>query len=206
MRRFRFTIASLIGVVLFTAVAFAALREATVLWDSVVFTLTVCVFSAAVLLAVHRVGPARAYWLGFALFGGGYLVATLVPTVEHRLATNRGLAYLAEKIAERSQSAVLDGTLTGSPTGASNSMSFTTAPAGGGFAVATANQGSVQLWNATTGRLLVNLKGTHEEFVRIGHSFVAVLVALAGGGLSRWLHAAGPTRDETSARPDARDA
>ena len=40
MRRFRFTIASLLVVVLFVAVGFADLRESSDLWESGVFTLT----------------------------------------------------------------------------------------------------------------------------------------------------------------------
>ena len=40
MRRFRFSIASLLVVVLYVAVGFAALRESNDLWESGVFTLT----------------------------------------------------------------------------------------------------------------------------------------------------------------------
>jgi hypothetical protein len=40
MRHIRFTIASLLIVVLFVAVGFAALRESNDLWDSGVFTVT----------------------------------------------------------------------------------------------------------------------------------------------------------------------
>ena len=79
MRRIRFTIASLLGVVLFVAVAFAALRAATDAWDSGVFGLTLGLLLTSVLLAVHRAGGRRAYWLGFALFGGTYLGASLIP-------------------------------------------------------------------------------------------------------------------------------
>src|SRR5262249_6083469 len=101
MRRLRFTIAGLLGLVVVTAVAFAALREATAQWDSVVFTLVVFLLFGSVLLAVHRAGASRAYWLGFALFGVGYLVASLIPLVEARLVTSRGLAYADSKIPGR---------------------------------------------------------------------------------------------------------
>ena len=87
MRRFRFSIAAMLGVVLFAAVAVAALRQADALWDSTLFSLALGLLALAVLLAVHRTGGRRAFWLGFALVGGAYLGASLVPPVEARLLT-----------------------------------------------------------------------------------------------------------------------
>ena len=65
MRRIRFTIASLLVVVLFVAVGFAALRESNDLWDSGLFTLTLAVLLVSILLAIHRTESRRAFWLGF---------------------------------------------------------------------------------------------------------------------------------------------
>ena len=50
----RFSIANLLGLVLFLAVGLAALREATDLWDSAVFTGTLALLLVSILLAVHR--------------------------------------------------------------------------------------------------------------------------------------------------------
>ncbi len=69
MRRFRFSIASLLVVVLYVAVGFAALRESNEIWDSGLFTLTLAALLISILLAVHRTESRRAFWLGFALFG-----------------------------------------------------------------------------------------------------------------------------------------
>src|SRR4051812_45422317 len=204
MRRFRFTIASLLGVVLFVAVAFAALREATALWDSGVFTMTACLLLASVLLAVHRAGEARAYWVGFVLFGVAYLAASLIPPVEARLATSRGLAYLDSKIPGRNTVWFLSGSLSGKPGAAVSleAIAFTL----DGKAFASPNQGGVRLWDASTGRLLAGPRGTTEAFVRIGHSLVALLAAMAGGRFSRWLHVAGRRRAEGVAPPSPQGA
>jgi hypothetical protein len=94
MRRFRFTIAGLLTVVVFVAVGFAALREATDFWDSATFTLTVAALLVSILLAVHRARTKRAFWLGFAVFGSAYLVLTLLPSTEPRLLTTRAMDYL----------------------------------------------------------------------------------------------------------------
>ncbi len=81
MRRIRFNIASLLVVVLILGIGFAALRESSDLWDGGIFSLTLGVLLVSILLAIHRGDARRAFWLGFALFGGGYLVLSLVPSI-----------------------------------------------------------------------------------------------------------------------------
>ena len=81
MRRFRFSIASLLGVVLFISVALAALRDPTDAWDSGILGLILLSLLTAILLTVHRTDRQRAYWLGFSLFGWVYLVASLLPLI-----------------------------------------------------------------------------------------------------------------------------
>jgi hypothetical protein len=179
MRRPRCSIAGLLTTTLVLAVAIAALREATDLWDSGVFTLTLSLLLASVLLAAHRTGRERAYWLGFATFGWGYLAASLIPSVESRLLTSKGLAYLDSKIPGR---AVTFTVALGSSylvSGNAPVQSFALSPA------STSNT-RVRLWNARAGRLLSGTNGTSENFVRIGHSLLALALALAGGRLSQW--------------------
>ena len=104
MRRFRFNIASLLVVVLVLGFGFAALRESNELWDSGLFTLTLGVLLVSILLAIHRTESRRAFWLGFALFGWGYLGLSLVPSIESRLITTKALTYLDSKVPGRTQS------------------------------------------------------------------------------------------------------
>jgi hypothetical protein len=79
MTRLRFTLAQLIAAVIFIGLGFAALRSASPLWSSAVFTLTVTVLSAAILGAMARRGRARMTWAGFALFGWVYLGTAFGP-------------------------------------------------------------------------------------------------------------------------------
>jgi hypothetical protein len=90
----RYNIAGALGAIVFVAVGLAALREADVLWDSWLFSLTLGLMLFAVLLAAHRTGDRRAFWIGFALFGWGYLSSSLIPSTESRLITTKALAYL----------------------------------------------------------------------------------------------------------------
>jgi WD40 repeat protein len=186
MRRFRFNIASLLVVVLLVAVGFAALRESNETWDSGLFTLTLSVLLASTLLAIHRNDARRAFWIGFAVFGGGYLVLSLVPSIESRLATSKALAYLDSKVPGRTQTFFkVQFTATGS--GALGNQVRAVAFSPDGNQVATSSLGTVKLWDATTGRLLGGWAGTTENFVRIGHSLLALLAGWLGGLLSRRL-------------------
>jgi hypothetical protein len=191
MRRIRFTIASLLGVVVFVAVAFAALREATDLWDSGVFNLTLLTLLSAVLLATHCTDRKRASWLGFALFGWAYLVASLVPPVESRLLTTKGLAYVDSKLSDRVIAVTFSVTTPGGSTTAGRAVqALAFSPDGKTLAVK--SPGAVRLWNVTTGRPVAGPYGTTENFIRIGHSLIALVMGWLGGCLSRRLYAPGP--------------
>ncbi len=98
MKRFRFNIASLLGVIMVLGVGFAAWRVATDLRDSGIFSLTFGVLLISMLLAIHRAEKRQAFWLGFALFGWIYLGLSLVASIETRFITTRGLAYLISKV------------------------------------------------------------------------------------------------------------
>src|SRR5271157_2220571 len=101
MKHIRFSIASLLLVVLFVAVGFAALRESNETWTSGVFTLTLAALLISILLAVHRTESRRAFWIGFALFGWTYLGLSLVPSIESGLMTTKALAYPDSKVPGR---------------------------------------------------------------------------------------------------------
>ena len=175
MRRLRFTIGSLLVVVVFVAVTFAALREATDIWDAGVFGVTLLTLLTAVLLAVHRSEPSRAFWLGFALFGWMYLIASLVPSVESRLPTTKGLVYLDSKVPGRSSVFTVTFTSSGSNVAATavQALAFST----DGSTLATKSPGAVRLWNTTSGKLLAGPYSSSESFVRIGHSLLSLIMA-----------------------------
>jgi hypothetical protein len=196
MRRPRFTIASLLGIVLFLAVGLAALRAASDTWDSGIFGVTLTVLLISVLLCIHRTAARRAYWLGFSLFGWVYLVMSLVPPVAARLPTTKGLAFLDSQVPGRTFT--INGVLNGSPGGPGTLMT-TIAFSPDGRSIGTTQGTKVRLWDATTGKLLAGPNGTSENFLRIGHSLLALVLAFLGAHLSRYLYASGP--DERAEDP-----
>jgi hypothetical protein len=184
MRRIRFNISTLVVLILALAIGFAALRESNDLWASGLFTLTLGVLLTSVLLAVHGKDAKWAFWLGFALFGWGYLALSMVPPIESRLMTTKALAYLDSKVPGRSAAFTLYSTLN-SGIGSNQLQAVRLGPDGN--PLATTNQGQLRIWDVVTGRLLAGWGGTTENFVRIGHSLLTLLAAWIGGLLSRRL-------------------
>jgi hypothetical protein len=170
MGRFRFSIAGLMGVVVFAGAGVAALREATSLWDSALFTAALATLLVAATLALYRDGRGRAFWLGFALFGSTYLILSLLPTVEPRLLTSRGLHALDAKVREHAVPV---------------NWAFASPGPGPGLTFSSGNgPGPVQVWDVTTGLAFTGTDGSIENFVRIGHSLVAMILAFLGGWLA----------------------
>ncbi len=190
MRFPRCTIRSLLGVVLFVAFAVAALRAANDAWDGSLFALTSLILLTATLLAVHRTHQRRAFWLGFALFGWAYLVASLIPPIGSKLPTIRGLAFIDSKIPGRETSWVTTSppypNIYTSPVFSSPVLPVGYTPQG--FTLTTSMPGNVWIYDATTGKLLAGAGGTTENFIRIGHSLLPLLLAFLGGHLSRYLY------------------
>ncbi len=69
MKRFRFSVAGLMAVILLLAVGMAALRDPTTLWARAIFTAAVTLFAASLLGAMIHRGIPRFSWAGLAVFG-----------------------------------------------------------------------------------------------------------------------------------------
>jgi hypothetical protein len=86
MVRFRFSIAQLSAVVLVAGFIFAAAHSPTEPWANGAFSLALLVLGLALLGALFRRGPGRAYWRGFALLGWGYMMVAFGPWCDSHIA------------------------------------------------------------------------------------------------------------------------
>ncbi len=190
MRRFRFHLGTLVILILIVGGGFAALRESNDLWHSGLFTLTLGVLLISVLLAVHRREAKRAFWIGFALFGWGYLALSLVSSIESKLLTRKALTYLDSKLP---RSPVL---ITGQAWG-----DVPTNSTGQAWGDLQSSQTDQTVTVPSRSYLIRNepltayykwlLKGgssTTENFVRIANSLLTLFMAWFGGQLSRDLY------------------
>jgi hypothetical protein len=183
MRTLRFNIASILAIILVLGVSFAALRESSEVWASGIFSATLGCLLISILLAVHRTEFRRAFWIGFAVFGGIYLGLSLVPSIESKLITTKALDYLASeaqvrklKIAKvrhsETSSWSLSDKLEGIVLGSDENP------------IAPLSRGQVGIWDAATGRLIGAANVPTENIVRIGHALFALLLGWVGGRLS----------------------
>jgi len=70
----RFSLRSLMTTIGYIAVACAALSYASPFWWALTYGSTLVLLFAAPLYAIYRTGPSRAFWVGVAVFGWGYVV------------------------------------------------------------------------------------------------------------------------------------
>jgi hypothetical protein len=169
MHRFRFNIAGLIVLILICGIAFAALKESNDPWEHGVFSLALLALVTSVLLAIHRTGARRAFWLGFALFGGCYVGFSLIPPIESRLVSSQALSYIHSKLPRQSAPA----------------LSLTVIASG--TSVLNIQPQPVTLTVNSDHFRLIQWGSSTENFVRIGHSLLALLLAWLGALLSRRL-------------------
>jgi hypothetical protein len=212
----RISIAGLMAVVLVCGVAVAALREASDTWAGVLVFVTLGLLAFALLAIRQRREATRAFWEGFALFGWGYVTLAFGPwfadQVGSKLPTTQLLGYLHGKLnpAPAQLQAVFMPYInnvwgSATPPVAVNSgqpqvaVQPSQVPV---FAeVDTALQPVPQVPAAPQFAWNINYvfaagPGNLEHFQRVGQCLFALLVALAGGMVSRRLHrtrpAAGP--------------
>jgi hypothetical protein len=72
-RQFQFTLATLLVAMAWVGFLCLALRQPTPFWLGAMFLLTILVMLGSVLVAIYRGGRARAFSVGFLVFGAGYL-------------------------------------------------------------------------------------------------------------------------------------
>jgi hypothetical protein len=84
MRPLRFSLNSLLVVVVFCGVALAALVRPTEAAASLLISLNIGLFCLAICGAILRDGSERSFWVGFAVFGWAYL---LIRTCSRRAVT-----------------------------------------------------------------------------------------------------------------------
>jgi hypothetical protein len=102
MNPLRFSLATLVGVVILLGIGLAALRSASDVWAAGVFTGTLLFLFVSVLGVTFTRGRRRVFWGGFAIFGWGYSILALGPQfadlIGPHLLTSKMLMALQEVI------------------------------------------------------------------------------------------------------------
>jgi hypothetical protein len=208
MRPPRFSIGSLLTLIAIFAVGLAALRSPSPLWASTTYTVAAVAIVAGVSNAILGRGARRAYWIGFALFGGAYFYLT---HGSNRLVTETMLDLLYPRVIRQLPQATLF-TLSAQP-----AFAPTPVPPGqmvappptsvGTFQVAVyappqvsiapvSISPAVSAWDHWTkpdrnvGEYATptdfSARFSSVSFRQIGHSLAALLAATLGGVFVRW--------------------
>jgi hypothetical protein len=188
--RVRFTLRQLFGLVVYVAIACGGLLHPSATVASAIFTLTLVVLLVAILAAVARRGPRRAFWIGLAIAGWGYLWAAHWPDEAsyYVINTRWELQTTGPLLTTKLLQSAYEGLH-----GASE------APGSGFFSVPVEPSEAGALLSLPLGQFGTSVGPASDPailnaFMRIGHSLWAVLFAYLGGLLTRHFY-------ETSSRP-----
>lgn len=176
--RFQIPLSGLMGIVLVVALGCAALRQPSEFGVSAAITALVGALFMGILAALFRRGEARAFWLGFALFGGGYFVIAFgswqfSENLKRRLLTEKLLDYLHPRIVR--------------PLGEDPTLVTPIVVSGTALPNASVmqNDGTGRLYQTPSGQI-VRIAPAWAEFEQIGHALFGLLLALIGGMLARY--------------------
>jgi hypothetical protein len=180
----RLSIRTLMAVVVVCAVGMTALRNANELWAGTMMLVALTAVGVALLGAIILKGRERYWWLGFAVFSGGFLAIALAPglstEVMPRLVTTRmitkfhaDLVAAAEATVEREQ--------------ADQEARIAIEVAAGTQDVVSAQR----LRRMTERRHTTLLLRIHDRgpFSWVGHSLFALLAGLVGATVGAWFYA-----------------
>jgi hypothetical protein len=182
----RISIRAVMALVVFVTVAFAALRDASDLWASLLFTLAIGLLGVATLGAMICRGRSRAFYAGTSFFGGGYLLLCCGPwpdtSTQSRLATSELLDSLYARInpGEPRAYTVMK------PVRQTQSMATTYT------VMRPVKQTQSKEVTYTVMQPVAASRPNRSSFHRIGHSLFALLLALFGGVTAHYFQA---TRD-----------
>ncbi len=199
----RVSVGGLLVTIMFAAVGLAALRASTELWASLVNASALALLGFAILGAILRRGTSRAFWLGFAVFGCGYLALASGPQTARRLPSTAALEWL-QPLMSRAPRTIGDRLLVlrqGSPT-PSTIVDIKDATWKVNFDGWTSYHDEWVGPDRIAGNLPAAPRGAGtnpapasayfpfsgaENFLLIGHSLLALLVGIVGGLVARFL-------------------
>lgn len=164
----RFSLKTMLLLFTVVAVCIAGLVYSNVAWAAFFYTAAFVLVLTGIVGALVRRGPARPYWIGFALFGGGYFALALIGEDSlARFASDMRQGAQPPKLAT-TQGFIWAERYIYTYTGASNNSN-------------TARSNPNIVFNSRG--ILYYQRTPSQCFVQIGHSIFTLIMALMGGWL-----------------------
>src|SRR5262249_32339246 len=169
-----------------SAVGLAALRNANELWAGLMLLFTLEAVGAAILGVILTRGRERAWWLGFAFFGAGYLALTVAPWVSHLTRLQLGTPHLIghlRRLMFASDEQHLLAEKQQVDTELANLRAMTGKSSNDPVVISLTRSSRAIQAQLTANR---NARLRYDEFQRVGHCLVALLSGLVGGTIGVW--------------------
>ena len=195
----RFSIRTLMSAIVVSAIGLAALRNASDLWAGIMLLVALAAVGVAVLGAIILRGRDRCWWLGFALFGCGYLAMVFGPwesTVPRHLGTTNLLDYVHAKVVgspiknfdvtRYDKNSVLHQAII-----PDRGVNITWPP---DIVAATL---PINRWSAALPGV-----ANYDQFQRVGHSIFALIAGLVGGSIATWFYASASEPEQPPGKLD----
>ena len=181
--RVRFSLRQLMALVAFVAIGCGGLIRPSVYLASLIFTGTLLVLLVAILGAVGRRGPARVFWIGFAIAGSGYLwLAHWADEESYTVSTDWRLQTSGPLFTTKLLR-LAHGALHPAPQGNPGGRGFFAVPLEPTLAPVF---GQMRIPNPNSAAAAATYEAELGAFMRIGHSLWALLFAYLGGQLARY--------------------
>jgi hypothetical protein len=94
----RFSIVGMMSFVLVCSICLAALRNANELWAGILLLLTLTMLGISLLGIFYLRGEDRAWWLGYSLFGGGYMLLAFGPWFREQVGPSLGTTQVVNLV------------------------------------------------------------------------------------------------------------
>ena len=187
----RISIRGVMAFVVVFAIGLAALRSANEIWGGVMLVVALAAVGVAVVGMIVMRGRERAWWLGFAVFCGGYLLSALSP-LGSQITTTHFLEYVHRKAVGFTvmsfEVSRVDHSSLEYRVSFANGLGVTRVP----DSVANTTD-ALDLFKTMTppNPWRTALPGTanHDQFLRVGHCVFALLAGMFGGGVGGWFYA-----------------
>ena len=188
----RFSVRALMAVIVGCAVGIAALRNANDWWAGTMLQVALTAVGIAVLGAIFVRGREQAWWLGFALFGGGYLVLAVSPwlinTFQPILCTTHVLRALQSHVVQATSDDEVDlqqWRAKRDELAARLREAESLARSGSDPDVIAGKRALVKWYQQFEA---FKDAANDEEFQQIGHSLFSLLAGLMGGAVAVWFY------------------
>jgi len=217
MTQFRFSLAGLMGAMFVVAIALAAMVSTSDVWSTSLFSAAAFALFVAILGIIYCRERLRAFWVGFAVLGWGYMLLGYGPWFQNHVSPSLLTSALASSLypkllrTQPQPQTTMNPVASAQPSPPTGNMGGIGAPGGGpsgsvgGPGTAMAAMGGSLPGNRSSSAPGPRLIGPSQPSLwRTCHSLLTLLLAWAGGQSARYFYEKRGNKTEPPSAPEPR--